>query len=121
MATSAIEGAQYLQSRAFILTFLSTAPSTPISANNQIATGSYYFTCSVNAWVRLGNSNTDAAATPTATQPAANTPNREFFCPADLPVPVDIPAGVSPFVTAIGEAAAGNLRITGPIATASLT
>ena len=119
MATAAVEGAQYLGSRPLIIAYTASAPSTPVSANNIIVSGSYYFTPTTGCWVTLGKSNTDVgSAVPTGTQPATAT--RTFWCAAEENTPVDIAPGVTAYVTAIAETTAGNLRISGPIGVAPL-
>lgn len=108
--SSAIVGAVYGHARSF-----SVAVSTSVSAEKSIAIGGYYLCSSADTWVCIGKTGSAAVDGTTVTaQPAAASYNGLIFCPASIPVPLDV-TDSNQVLTAITESGSGYLRVIGPI------
>lgn len=108
--SSAIVGAVYAHARSFSVSINGT-----VSAEQSIAIGGYYLCSSVDAWACIGKTGSTAVNGTTVTaQPAAASYNGLIFCPASIPVPLDV-TDSNQVITAITESGSGYLRVIGPI------
>ena len=108
--SSAIVGAVYSHARSF-----SIALSSTVSAEQAIAIGGYYLLADADCTVCIGKTGSAAVDLGGITaQPATSSPNGLLYCPAGIPVPLDI-TDTNQVITAITSSASGKLYITGPI------
>jgi len=112
--SSAIVGAVYSRARSFTI-----AVSTTVSGEQPIAIGGYYLCSSVDAWVCIGQSGSAAVdGSAISSQPNEGSYNGLLFCPASIPVPLDVTDDTQ-VITGITESGSGYLRIIGPIGQAA--
>lgn len=108
-----VDGASYVGARSFKLAFNAAGGA---SVNAAIDVGGYYLVAAGgDALVVVGQGTPTAAALPTS-QPAAGSPNGHAYCPAGVPVPLDVTAASLKIAVLGATTSTGTLNIVGPCA-----